>query len=127
LLTEVASILVQLDEMTKRSRQNAGRQSRRRRGGGSSYRCRNACGIDLADLALRHVQIKNRPKAAQCGHPVFEPSVLRVSGGATIQTMWVASIRSFLDQYAQEIVSVAAAGRLSNYLCAIGETERLGW
>jgi hypothetical protein len=69
---------------------------------------------------------QERPKAAWCGHhTVFEPSVLRVSGGVTVETM--SELRTFAVssyQNAREIVSIAAAGRLSNWLCAIGEPER---
>jgi hypothetical protein len=68
-----------------------------------------------------------RPKAeGWCRHhTVVEPSVLQVSGGVTIDT--ILELRTFAVssyQNAQEIVSIAAAGRLSNWLRAIGEPER---
>ena len=66
-----------------------------------------------------------KPAASRGHHTIVEPSVLQVSGGVSIET--ISELRTFAVssyQNGQEIVSIAAAGRLSNWLRAIGEPER---
>ena len=132
-LTEVASILARLDEKKPAKRRAPKPASASEametplRTSGATVPATGAAPPATSTLtSAASCTNQERPQAAWCGdHTVFEPSVLRVSGGVTIETM--SELRTFaVSSYrnAQEIVSIAAAGQLSNWLCAIGEPER---